>query len=99
MLRQFVQPAAAQLESGLAEDIENGAVDMRWDSKSVSSFFQSKYEWDALAARCAVLFFAEWQYFGILVKLARAYHADPCGRLGQTIEGQMFLWTTRCPVR
>jgi len=41
---------AAPLEKGLAKDIENNQVSMDWPQKKVSEFFQSKYEWDILAA-------------------------------------------------
>src|SRR4051812_45254988 len=40
------------LEKGLAEDIENGSVDLgHWPKQRVAEFFQTKYEWDVLAAR------------------------------------------------
>jgi U5 small nuclear ribonucleoprotein component len=42
---------AEPLERGLAEDIEAGRVDMRWDRKRLGEFFQKGYEWDLLAAR------------------------------------------------
>jgi U5 small nuclear ribonucleoprotein component len=42
---------AEPLEKGLAEDIERGAVDIRWDRKRLGEFFQTKYSWDLLAAR------------------------------------------------
>lgn len=42
---------AEPLEKGLAEDIEKGAISMSWESKKISEFFQTKYEWDLLAAR------------------------------------------------
>lgn len=42
---------AEPLEKGLAEDIELGTVDINWDRKRLGSFFQSKYDWDLLAAR------------------------------------------------
>ncbi len=37
--------------AGLAEDIEAGRVSMEWSRKELGSFFQSKYDWDLLAAR------------------------------------------------
>ncbi len=40
---------AEPLERGLAEDIERGAVDLRWDRKRVGEFFQKQYDWDLLA--------------------------------------------------
>eukprot|EP01042_Synura_sphagnicola_P002741 gene2741-3339_t len=42
---------AEPLENGLASDIENGVVSLSWDRKAIGAFFQSKYEWDLLAAR------------------------------------------------
>jgi len=42
---------AEPLEKGLAEDIESGAVQMSWNKKRLSEFFQTKYDWDLLAAR------------------------------------------------
>lgn len=42
---------AQPLEKGLAEDIEQGAIDLRWESRRVRQFLQSKYSWDVLAAR------------------------------------------------
>lgn len=42
---------AEPLEKGLAEDIENGVVSIDWPRKKLGDFFQSKYDWDLLAAR------------------------------------------------
>ncbi len=42
---------AEPLEKGLAEDIENSVVNINWDSKKTADFFQTKYDWDLLAAR------------------------------------------------
>ncbi|XP_021735556.1 110 kDa U5 small nuclear ribonucleoprotein component CLO-like [Chenopodium quinoa] len=42
---------AEPLERGLAEDIESGIVSIDWPRKKLGDFFQSKYEWDLLAAR------------------------------------------------
>ncbi|XP_052758852.1 116 kDa U5 small nuclear ribonucleoprotein component [Galleria mellonella] len=42
---------AEPLERGLAEDIEAGAVCVSWDRKRLGEFFQTKYDWDLLAAR------------------------------------------------
>jgi len=39
------------LEKGLSADIENGVVDLHWPKQKISEFFQTKYEWDLLAAR------------------------------------------------
>lgn len=42
---------AEPLERGLAEDIENGTVKIGWNKKKLGEFFQTKYDWDLLAAR------------------------------------------------
>ncbi|KAL8189592.1 hypothetical protein R6Q57_029158 [Mikania cordata] len=42
---------AEPLERGLAEDIENGVVSVDWPRKKLGDFFQTKYDWDLLAAR------------------------------------------------
>ncbi|KAI4335619.1 hypothetical protein L6164_014251 [Bauhinia variegata] len=42
---------AEPLERGLAEDIENGVVSTDWNKKKLGEFFQTKYDWDLLAAR------------------------------------------------
>ena len=42
---------AEPLERGLAEDIENGVVSLDWPRKDIGNFFQTRYEWDVLAAR------------------------------------------------
>ena len=42
---------AEPLEKGLAEVIENEVVQIGWTKKKIGEFFQSKYDWDLLAAR------------------------------------------------
>mmetsp|Transcript_18041 Transcript_18041/g.34206 ORF Transcript_18041/g.34206 Transcript_18041/m.34206 type:complete len:985 (-) Transcript_18041:241-3195(-) len=42
---------AEPLEDGIARDIENETVRIGWDDKRIADFFQSKYNWDILAAR------------------------------------------------
>ncbi|XP_078443094.1 110 kDa U5 small nuclear ribonucleoprotein component CLO-like [Wolffia australiana] len=42
---------AEPLERGLSEDIENGVVSIDWPKRKLGDFFQSKYDWDLLAAR------------------------------------------------
>lgn len=42
---------AEPLERGLAEDIENGVVRIDFSQKDKSNFFQTRYDWDVLAAR------------------------------------------------
>ena len=38
-------------DKGIAEDVESGKVEMSWSSKRRAQYFQSKYDWDILAAR------------------------------------------------
>lgn len=42
---------AEPLESGLAEDLESGAVRTDMDKKTITNYFQSNYDWDLLAVR------------------------------------------------
>ncbi|CAG2112842.1 unnamed protein product, partial [Medioppia subpectinata] len=42
---------AEPLEKGLAEDIEGEVVQINWNRKKLGEFFQTKYDWDLLAAR------------------------------------------------
>lgn len=42
---------AEPLEKGLAEDIENEVVQISWNKRRLAEFFQTKYDWDLLAAR------------------------------------------------
>ncbi len=39
------------LEKGLAEDIETNAINLHLPKQRVAEFFQTKYDWDLLAAR------------------------------------------------
>lgn len=42
---------ADPLDKPIADDIESGAVSLDWPRKRVADFFQTKYQWDVLAAR------------------------------------------------
>ena len=42
---------AEPMEKGLSEDIENEVVSISWNKKRLGEFFQTKYDWDLLAAR------------------------------------------------
>ena len=54
------------LERGLAEDIENGVVSIDWSRKDIGNFFQTKYEWDVLAARSIWAFGPDKQVIHLL---------------------------------
>lgn len=42
---------AEPLDTGLADDIERGAIRLGWDKKAIGDFFTSKYDWDFLSSR------------------------------------------------
>ncbi|KAL9228778.1 hypothetical protein vseg_004322 [Gypsophila vaccaria] len=58
---------AEQLEKGLAEDIEHGVVSIDWTRRKLGDFFQSKYDWDLLAARSVWAFGPDKQGPNILL--------------------------------
>jgi len=51
LCRNKITMIAEPLEKGLAEDIENEIVQITWPRKRLGEFFQTKYDWDLLAAR------------------------------------------------
>jgi 116 kDa U5 small nuclear ribonucleoprotein component len=51
LFRNKLTMIAEPLEKGLAEDIENDVISMSWNKKKIGEFFQTKYDWDLLAAR------------------------------------------------
>ncbi|KAL2892653.1 hypothetical protein RDABS01_008562 [Bienertia sinuspersici] len=58
---------AEPLERGLAEDIENGVVSIDWPRKKLGDFFQTKYDWDLLAARSIWAFGPDKQVKSFLI--------------------------------
>ena len=52
---------------GLAEDIEAGTVDISWPRRQLGDFFQTKYDWDVLAARSIWTFGPDTQGPNILL--------------------------------
>jgi 116 kDa U5 small nuclear ribonucleoprotein component len=42
---------AEPMDDGLAEQLEAGLIDLKWDKKKVGRFFQTKYNWDLLSSR------------------------------------------------
>ena len=42
---------AEPMDDGLAEQIEAGMIDIKWDKKKMGRFFQTKYNWDLLSSR------------------------------------------------
>ena len=57
----------AQFLQGLAEDIESGQVSIDWPLKKRGEFFQTKYDWDVLAARSIWAFGPDTQGPNILL--------------------------------
>lgn len=49
--RNKITMMAEPLEKQLDEDIENEVVQIGWNRRRLGEFFQTKYNWDLLAAR------------------------------------------------
>ncbi|KAJ8377262.1 hypothetical protein AAFF_G00264900 [Aldrovandia affinis] len=79
---------AEPLEKGLAEDIENEVVQITWNRKKLGEFFQTKYDWDLLAARSIWAFGPDTTGPNILVDKALL------GSVKDSIV-QGFQWGTR----
>jgi len=87
---------AEPLEKGLSQDIEDGTVDITWPKKKVGEFFQSKYDWDLLAARSIWAFGPEIRGPNILVDDTLPSEVDKS--LLHTVRDsivQGFQWGTR----
>lgn len=87
---------AEPLEKGLAEDIENEAVKITWTRKRLGEFFQTKYDWDLLAARSIWAFGPETTGPNILVDDTLPTEVDKS--LLSTVKDsivQGFQWGTR----
>ena len=87
---------AEPLEKGLAEDIENEVVSINWNKKRLGEFFQTKYDWDLLAARSIWAFGPDSTGPNILVDDTLPSEVDK-GLLGSVKESivQGFQWATR----
>eukprot|EP01114_Cavostelium_apophysatum_P008768 TRINITY_DN2152_c0_g1_i2.p1 TRINITY_DN2152_c0_g1~~TRINITY_DN2152_c0_g1_i2.p1 ORF type:complete len:970 (-),score=294.30 TRINITY_DN2152_c0_g1_i2:64-2973(-) len=84
------------LEKGLAEDIENGAVSTTMEKGKITQFFQTKYEWDVLAARSVWSFGPEINGPNVLVDdtLPGEVNKQMLGSVKDSIV-QGFQWATR----
>ncbi|KAI6241792.1 Tr-type G domain-containing protein [Aphelenchoides fujianensis] len=84
------------LEKGLAEDIENEIVSIGWNRKQLGEFFQTKYEWDLLAARSIWAFGPDLTGPNILVDDTLPSEVDK-QLLGTVRESliQGFQWASR----
>merc|ERR1712013_837452 len=87
---------AEPMEKGLAEDIENEVVSINWNKKRLGEFFQTKYDWDLLAARSIWAFGPDLTGPNILVDDTLPSEVDK-GLLGSVKESivQGFQWGTR----
>nr|CAB3241367.1 116 kDa U5 small nuclear ribonucleoprotein component [Phallusia mammillata] len=87
---------AEPLEKGLAEDIEREVVQIGWNRKRLGEFFQTKYDWDLLAARSIWAFGPDNSGPNILVDDTLPSEVDK-GLLGSVKDSivQGFQWGTR----
>lgn len=94
--RNKVTMIAEPLEKGLAEDIENEVVQISWNRKRLGEFFQTKYDWDLLAARSIWAFGPDATGPNILVDDTLPSEVDKTllGSVKDSIV-QGFQWGTR----
>ncbi|MFH4983363.1 hypothetical protein AB6A40_010072 [Gnathostoma spinigerum] len=87
---------AEPLEKGLSEDIENEIVQIGWNRKRLGEFFQTKYEWDLLAARSIWAFGPDTTGPNVLLDDTLPSEVDK-QLLGTVRESlvQGFQWATR----
>lgn len=87
---------AEPLEKGLAEDIENETVQIGWNRKRLGEFFQTKYDWDLLAARSIWAFGPDTTGPNVLLDDTLPSEVDK-QLLGTVRESlvQGFQWATR----
>jgi len=87
---------AEPLEKGLAEDIEREVVQIGWNRKRLGEFFQTKYDWDLLAARSIWAFGPDNSGPNILVDDTLPSEVDK-SLLGSVKDSivQGFQWGTR----
>lgn len=96
MHRNKLTMIAEPLEKGLAEDIESEAVSIAWPRKRLGDFFQTKYDWDLLAARSIWAFGPDVNGPNILVDDTLPSEVDKSAL--QSVRDsvvQGFQWATR----
>jgi len=87
---------AEPLEKGLAEDIENEVVSIGWNKKQLGEFFQTKYDWDLLAARNVWAFGPDLTGPNVLIDDTLAVEVDK--KLLDTVKESLiqgFQWASR----
>lgn len=94
--RNKLTMVAEPLEKGLAEDIENEVVQIGWNRKRLGEFFQTKYDWDLLAARSIWAFGPDTTGPNVLLDDTLPSEVDK-QLLGTVRESlvQGFQWATR----
>jgi len=87
---------AEPLDKGLAEDIEQGSVTTLWSQKRLGEFFQTKYDWDVLAARSVWAFGPSSNGPNVLVDDTLPSEVDKklLGAIKDSVV-QGFQWATR----
>ncbi|KAI1259496.1 P-loop containing nucleoside triphosphate hydrolase protein [Xylariaceae sp. FL1019] len=93
--RNKITMIAEPLDDGIAEDIENGRVNMRDGARKVGKFFQDKYGWDLLAARSIWAFGPEETGPNILQDDTLAAVDKTLLRSVRETIRQGFSWATR----
>ncbi|PWA44852.1 hypothetical protein CTI12_AA522930 [Artemisia annua] len=94
----FIDYIAEPLERGLAEDIENVIVSVDWPRKKLGDFFQTKYDWDLLAARSIWAFGPDKQGPNILLDDSLSSEVDKSllnAVKDSIVHGNRFQWGAR----
>ncbi|CAG8516877.1 5124_t:CDS:10 [Paraglomus occultum] len=87
---------AEPLEKGLAEDIEQGRVSIKWPEEDLAKYFEDKYNWDILAARSIWAFGPDENGPNILLDDTLSFEVDK--KLLYSVKDsirQGFQWGTR----
>ncbi|CAG8607055.1 8109_t:CDS:10 [Paraglomus brasilianum] len=87
---------AEPLEKGLAEDIEQGRVSIKWPEEDLAKYFEDKYNWDILASRSIWAFGPDENGPNILLDDTLSFEVDK--KLLYSVKDsirQGFQWGTR----
>ncbi|CAF1145985.1 unnamed protein product [Rotaria sordida] len=89
---------AEPLEKGIAEDIEQEVVQISWNNKRISDFFQNRYEWDILASRSIWAFGPDINGPNILLDDTLSHEVNKTLLTSEPVKEsivQGFQWATR----
>ncbi|CAF4414494.1 unnamed protein product [Rotaria sp. Silwood2] len=89
---------AEPLEKGIAEDIEQEVVQIGWNNKRISDFFQNRYEWDILASRSIWAFGPDINGPNILLDDTLSHEVNKTLLTSEPVKEsivQGFQWATR----